>query len=176
MLKTLKSNAFEVQTPPKTSQISLSIKKYKSYAIASIIHSSKSKRQINTYNNQMRPRTPPMLQSFEVPIPQDPLCNLKAIRSLGTSFAWWAHNLLEVNRARDEIAQAYTHTQMHMNNVWSEMVSCSPFFCLFIVFLHFFGSYKQYGITHIPLPTSVVALFLLFHMPLSFHFYWLWAI
>lgn len=31
--------------------------------------------------------------------------------------AWWIHNLLEVNRSIDEIAQAYLQTQRHINNV-----------------------------------------------------------
>ena len=41
--------------------------------------------------------------------------------------------ILDINRTRDKIAQAYTHTQRHMNNAWSEMVSCSlcfVFYCL----------------------------------------------
>ena len=84
----------------------------------------------------MRPRRPPMFQTSKTPIPQDPLCNLKAIKSLNTSLAWWAHNLLKVNMTRDESTQAYTHTQRHMNNAWSEMMSCSLCF-VFLVFLWF---------------------------------------
>ena len=54
------------------------------------------------------------LQCSKAPTPQDPLHNLKAIKSLGTSLASWAHNLLEVNRTRDQIAQAsYTHTKAY---------------------------------------------------------------
>jgi hypothetical protein len=48
-------------------------------------------------------------------------------------------------RTRDELAQARTHTQRHMNNVLSEMViliSCFVFYCSFSTWL-----YKQYGIT-----------------------------
>ena len=73
--------------------------------------------------------------------------------------------ILGINRTRDKIARAYTHTQRHMNNAWSKMVSCSPhlFFFFFlkkkIVFL---GSYKQFGITLIPLRTSNVVL-IFFH-------------
>ena len=48
------------------------------------------------------------LQCSEAPTPQDPFRNLKAIKSLDTSLAWWAHNLLE--SIWDRIAQAYTHT------------------------------------------------------------------
>ena len=56
----------------------------------------------------MCPRTPPMFQTYKAPTPQDPLRNLKAIKSLGTSLAW-AHNLLEVNK---ETVQAYyTYTK-----------------------------------------------------------------
>jgi nitrate reductase NapE component len=41
--------------------------------------------------------------------------------------------LLAVNKTRYEIAQAYTHTQRHINIAWSEMVSF-----LFVLFLLFF--------------------------------------
>ena len=51
--------------------------------------------------------------------------------------------LLEANRTRNVIAQAYTHTQRLMNNVWSGMVSCSSLLCLSLLnFRLFFGSYK----------------------------------
>ena len=68
------------------------------------------------------------------------------------------HISLKINKTRDEIAQAYTHTQRRVNNAWSEIVSCSPCFA-FIAFLLFIGSYTQYGITLIRLRTSIVALF-----------------
>ena len=69
-----------------------------------------------------------------MPTPQDPLRNLKTIKSLGTSLASMAHNLLEVNKTRGDIAQARTHTQMHMNNAWSEMVSSTPCLALYCSF------------------------------------------
>ena len=50
----------------------------------------------------------------------------------------WTHNLLEVNRTKDKIAQKITHTQRHMNNDWNEMVLCSPCFA-FITFLLLLG-------------------------------------
>ena len=90
------------------------------------------------------------LQRSKVPTPQDPLCILKAIKCLGTSLAWWAHNLMKANKTGDEIAQAYTPTQRHVNNGWSEMISCSPCFG-FHCFSYFLGAYKQYGIIFIPL-------------------------
>ena len=47
--------------------------------------------------------------------------------------------LLEVNGTRDEIAQACTHTQRHMNDVWSQIISCSlcfPVYCSsFLLFI-----------------------------------------
>ena len=71
----------------QTSQISLlPFKTLKLHAFASNIHSSKIKRQRNTYNNQMRPRTPLMLKNSKAPTLQDPLRNLKTIKSLGTFF------------------------------------------------------------------------------------------
>ena len=68
------------------------------------------------------------------PTPQKPSHNLKAIKYLASPLAKWAHNLLEVNRITDHIAQAHTYTQRHMNNAWSEMVSSTPclvFYCSF---------------------------------------------
>ena len=59
------------------------------------------------------------LQYSEAPTPRDPFCNLKAINSLGTTLAWWAHNILDINKTRENIAQAYTHAQRCMINAWS---------------------------------------------------------
>ena len=42
--------------------------------------------------------------------------------------------LLELNRTKDEIAQARTHTQRHMNNAWSEMASYTPCLALYCSF------------------------------------------
>ena len=39
--------------------------------------------------------------------------------------------LLNINRIRDKIAQAYTHARRHISNTWSEMVSCSPYFAFY---------------------------------------------
>jgi hypothetical protein len=116
-----------------------------------------------------------MLWSSKVSTPQDPLCNLKAIKSLGTSLAWWAHNMLDINRTRDNIAQAYTHkcTQRHMNNAWSEMVSCSPCFAFYCFSsLHWFiqtiweNSYPSWDSHYNLIITS------LFHVLLPLYFYW----
>ena len=68
---------------------------------------------------------PPTLRSSKTLTPQNSLCNFKAIKMLSTSLHAWAHYLLEINRTRDENAQARTHTQRHMNNACSEIVSCS---------------------------------------------------
>ena len=81
--------------------------------------------------------------------------------------------VLETSRTRDEIAQAYTHTQrLDMNNAWSEMVSCFPcsaFHCfsplLWFVQTILDNSYpsldQRYGLI----------LTLLSLMPLSLYFY-----
>ena len=45
------------------------------------------------------------------------------------SYVMW--NLLELNRIRDKIAQARTHTQRLMNATWSEMVSSTPCIALY---------------------------------------------
>ena len=63
--------------------------------------------------------------SSKVPTSQDPLHNLKTIKYLGLHA--WAHNLLLLNRTRD----AEIHIQRHMNNTWSEMVSCFPCFAFY---------------------------------------------
>ena len=65
--------------------------------------------------------------------------------------------LLDTHRARDNFAQVYTHIQRHTDNACSEMMSFSLCFVFYLFF--FIGSYKQYGITSIPLRTSIVALF-----------------
>ena len=76
--------------------------------------------------------------------PQDSLYNLKPIKSLGTSLAWWIHNQLDINRFRDKVAQTYSEG--------------SHAFLTLISF--FIGLYKQDGITLIiPLRTNIVALF-----------------
>jgi hypothetical protein len=75
----------------------------------------------------------------------------KVKSSLGT-------NLLEVNMTRDEIAQAYTYTQRHMNDAWSEMVSCSPCFA-FYSFLYSLWFIQTIWDTLIPLWTSILAVF-----------------
>ena len=66
------------------------------------------------------------LQRSKAPTPQDPLHNLKAIKSLGISFAWWAHNLLGINGLEIRLHKQVTHTQRYMNNAWSEMISSTP--------------------------------------------------
>ena len=65
---------------------------------------------------------------------------------------------LEANKTRDEIAQARTQTPRHMNNAWSEMVSCSPCFAFYC-----FSSCPWFIQTiwdnSYPSQTSVMALF-----------------
>jgi hypothetical protein len=106
----------------------------------------------------MCPWTPLTLQSANASIST---LQPQAMQISRHSLAWWAHNLLKVNKTRDDTAQAHTeeeeeeykaqahtHIQRHMNNTWSEMISCFP--CFFFLLL-LFGSYKQYGITLITL-------------------------
>ena len=50
----------------------------------------------------------------------------------------WVHNLLKHNKTRDHIAQADIHTQRHMNNAWSEMVTLIPCLDLYCTFLPWF--------------------------------------
>ena len=78
--------------------------------------------------------------------------------------------LLDVNRTRDKIAQAYTHTQRHMNNAWSEMVSCSSCFacCCSSSFLWFLQTIWDSSYPSLDLHISHILTFL---MPLSLHFY-----
>jgi len=71
------------------------------------------------------------LQRSKAPTPHDPLHKLKAIKSLGTSLAWWAHNLLETIGLEIRLHKQVTHTQRHMNNAWSEMVSSTPCLALY---------------------------------------------
>jgi hypothetical protein len=59
----------------------------------------------------------------------------------------------------DKIAQVYSPIQKHMNNASSEMISCSLALLALITFLLFIDSHKHYGITFIPLRTSMVVLF-----------------
>ena len=80
--------------------------------------------------------------------------------------------LFEVNKTRDEIAQAYTHAKRHMSNVWSDMIFV--FNCLF--------SFTWFILTiwdnSYPSSDHCCGLFptLLFLMPLPLHFYWRWVI
>ena len=62
---------------------------------------TKDKETLTTTNAPLDTSNTPKLQSAN---PQDPLCNLKAIKSLSTSLAWWVHNLLKFKKNRDEIA------------------------------------------------------------------------
>ena len=50
-----------------------------------------------------------------------------------------------IYRTRNKIAQAYTHTQWHMNNAWSQTIY-ALIALPFIVFLLLIISYKQYWI------------------------------
>ena len=46
--------------------------------------------------------------------------------------------ILEVNKNEDQIAQVYTYTQRHMNNVWSEVVSSTPYLVFYYSFSAWF--------------------------------------
>ena len=47
--------------------------------------------------------------------------------------------ILELNRTRNEIAQALTHAQRHMSNAWSEMVILTPCLALYCSFSTWFS-------------------------------------
>jgi hypothetical protein len=53
---------------------------------------TKDKETLTTPNAPLDTSNASKLQSAN---PQDPLCNLKAIKYMGTSLVWWAHNLLK---------------------------------------------------------------------------------
>ena len=59
------------------------------------------------------------------------------------------------------MAQVNTHTQRDMNNAWSDMVTSSspplPFTVLFLL-----GSYNEYGMFQLSLPTNHVGLLKLY--------------
>lgn len=129
MFKTLKSYVLKSKQL-QTSQINFKHSSKMLYTKKKNIQ-AKPKNQSNTYNNQMRLRTPPMFQSSITPTLQDPLCNLKAIKSSSYSFYAWAYNLLEFNKDKTEITQAYIHTKMYMNNVWREVVSSNLLLLIF---------------------------------------------
>ena len=167
MLKTFKSNALKSKNL-QTSQISLSIaKKLTSHALVSNIHPN-----INIIS--IKPNVPldTNAPKLYTPTPQDPLCNLKAIKSPSILLAWWAHILLDINRTREKIAQTYTHTQRHMNNIWNEMVLCFPCFAFYCFsYFHWFiqtlwdNSYSSSD-WHCSLILTLLVL-----MPLPLHFY-----
>ena len=72
----------------RSSQLNLSTIKDTQVTCSCIKHTFKQKQKQkskNIYNNQMHFWTSVMLPSFKVPTPQDPLRNLQAIKSLGTS-------------------------------------------------------------------------------------------
>jgi hypothetical protein len=93
-INTLQSNIINSKRL-QPSQISLStFKTLKSHDFASTIHPSKSKRQGNTYKNHIRPRTPPMLQGFKAPTPQDPFCNHFTCKF--ASITYWKSIRLEI--------------------------------------------------------------------------------
>ena len=77
--------------------------------------------------------------------------------------------LLDINKTRGTITQAYTHTQRHINNVLEGDGSMLSLLCLLLLLLLFFDLNRQCGITLILVWTSIVALFFL--KPLSLHFY-----
>ena len=88
-------------------------------------------------------------------------------RCLNWPISWYI--LLEVNRTRDENAQARTHTQRHMNNAWSEIASCSLCFAIYC-----FSSFPWFIQTiwdnSYPSQTNVVALFLPYRFSCLFHY------
>ena len=84
-------------------------------------------------------------------------------------------NILKHNRTRDQIAQANIHTQRHVNNDWSEMITSTSCLALYCTFPPWF---KQ-SIWNISTPTShkpygfIQTLFIL--IPLTITILWLWA-
>ena len=85
--------------------------------------------------------------------------------------------IMDINKTKDKIAQAYRHTQMHMNNVWSEMISCSPCFAFYCFSsIHWFIP----TIWNISYPSMdyhcSLVLFLFFSHDFSIIFYWIQAI
>ena len=65
--------------------------------------------------------------------------NPPAILTLNWLFLKLNWFILEVNKTRDEITQARTHTQRHMNNAWSEMVILTPCLALYCSFSTWFS-------------------------------------
>ena len=60
---------------------------------------------------------------------------------------------MEVNRIGDEIAQAWTHTEGHMNNTWSELVSSTSCLALYCSFSTWFVQPLWDNSSHIIGPT-----------------------
>ena len=64
-------------------------------------------------------------------------------QTLFACIAYW-----KIVRLEKGLLKQATHTQRHMNNAWSEMVSSTP--CLPFIPHGYLGCYKQYGITPLP--------------------------
>ena len=80
----------EVYTPPNLPNKPLNIQKIQ-ITCSCIKHTFKKNKEILTTIKCALGH----LQRSEAPTPQDPLRKTNAIKSLGTSLAWWARNLLE---------------------------------------------------------------------------------
>lgn len=67
--------------------------------------------------------------------------------------------MLKHNRTRDQSVQANTHTQIHMTNIWSEMVTLTPCLALYCIIFPWFiqciwdistpNSHKLYGYSNL---------------------------
>ena len=79
------------------------------------------------------------------------------------------YHLLEVDMASEENAQARTYTQRHMNNPWSEMISCSPCFAFYYFSSLSWFIQTTWDISY-PSHTNVMALFLPYCFSCLFHY------
>ena len=87
-----------------------------------------------------------------------------------TTFGWKSRptQFLDINRL-----QIRLHKPIHIQGIWKMFGmrwTHAPFNLPFIRFILFIGIYKQYGITLIPLQTSIVALFYPYSFSCIFHY------
>ena len=134
------------------SQISLStLKKLKSHALASNIHSSKRK-YVQLPNASSDTSNAPNHQPLKIHFATLKQSNLWALHLHGGPIIDWKSIGLEMRLHK------YIHIHKDIWTMlgvrWSHVLRALPF----ITFLLFIGSNKQYGIILIPLRTRVIAL------------------
>ena len=129
---------------------------HKSTFFASNKHSSKCKIQKNTYNKQMHLQIPPMLWSPKAPTPQNPLRDLKIIKSrhfttMHGPITYWDSIRLQM--------RLYKHICIY-KSIWSMLGMRYYFSSLALPFIAHFqlGSYNQYGIFVLLLRTYLIGL------------------